>query len=58
MIKNGMTIAIEPMVNFGKLNVSIADDGWTVYASDRKTSAHFEHSIAIIDGKPEILTIS
>lgn len=55
-IKNGMTIAIEPMVNMGKFKVSVARDGWTVFASDRLPSAHFEHSIAIIDGKPEILS--
>ncbi|MBU2491335.1 MAG: type I methionyl aminopeptidase [Bacteroidetes bacterium] len=57
LIKNGMTIAIEPMVNQGNYSVSVADDGWTVFTSDKKTSAHFEHTIAIIDGKPEILTV-
>lgn len=57
LIKNGMTIAIEPMVNMGKRHVKVAPDGWTVYASDRKPSAHFEHTIAIIDNKPEILSI-
>ncbi len=56
-IKNGMTIAIEPMVNAGEHYVRVADDGWTVYAADLKPSAHFEHSIAIINGKPEILTV-
>jgi len=58
LIKEGMTIAIEPMVNAGKFEVSVAHDGWTVYASDKKPSAHYEHSIAIINGKPEILTRS
>ncbi len=58
VIKNGMTLAIEPMVNAGKHFVDVAKDGWTVFASDRKPSAHFEHSIAIIDGKPEILTVA
>lgn len=57
LIKNGMTIAIEPMVNLGNYGVNVADDGWTVYAADRKPSAHFEHTIAIIDGEPEILTV-
>ncbi len=57
LIKNGMTIAIEPMVNAGKHRVDVENDGWTVYASDRKPSAHFEHTIAIINGKPEILTV-
>jgi len=56
-IKNGLTIAIEPMVNLGSFNVDVANDGWTVRTSDRKPSAHFEHTIAIINGKPEILTV-
>jgi methionyl aminopeptidase len=58
LIKNGMTIAIEPMINIGTHKVNVADDGWTVYTADGKPSAHFEHSIAIIDGKPEILSVS
>ena len=57
LIKNGMTIAIEPMVNLGKYSVNVAEDGWTVFATDMKPSAHFEHTIAIIDGEPEILTV-
>lgn len=57
LIKNGMTIAIEPMVNLGSYSVNVAEDGWTVYATDGKPSAHFEHTIAIIDGEAEILTI-
>jgi len=56
VLKNGMTLAIEPMVNAGSYKVKIAEDGWTVYTSDGSPSAHFEHTIAIIDGKPEILT--
>lgn len=55
-IKNGMTLAIEPMVNMGTYKVFVADDGWTVYTADGSPSAHFEHTIAIIDNKPEILT--
>ena len=58
LIKNGMTIAIEPMVNIGTYKVNVADDGWTVYTTDKKPSAHFEHTIAIINGKPEILSVS
>lgn len=58
VIKDGMTMAIEPMVNAGTYRVNVANDGWTVYAADKKPSAHFEHSIAIINGKPEILTKS
>ncbi|MFA7228192.1 MAG: type I methionyl aminopeptidase [Melioribacteraceae bacterium] len=56
VIKNGMTLAIEPMVNMGSYRVIVAEDGWTVLTLDGKPSAHFEHTIAIIDGKPEILT--
>jgi methionyl aminopeptidase len=57
VLKEGMTLAIEPMVNLGKYNVEVAPDGWTVYAADGKPSAHFEHTIALINGKPEILTM-
>lgn len=56
VIKNGMTLAIEPMINLGVYKVTIDDDGWTVRTADGMPSAHFEHTIAIIDGKPEILT--
>ncbi|EIW16529.1 MULTISPECIES: type I methionyl aminopeptidase [Pelosinus] len=55
-LKAGMTLAIEPMVNLGTYEVKTLDDGWTVVTLDGKRSAHFEHSIAITDGKPEILT--
>ena len=55
-LKAGMTLAIEPMVNLGTHEVKTLDDGWTVVTLDSKRSAHFEHSIAITDGKPEILT--
>lgn len=55
-LKAGMTLAIEPMVNLGTHEVKTLDDGWTVVTLDGKRSAHFEHSIAITDGKPEILT--
>lgn len=56
-LKNGMTIAIEPMINLGRHEVKVLKDGWTVVTADKKPSAHFEHTIAIIDNKPEILTI-
>lgn len=56
-LKNGMTLAIEPMVNMGKYHVSIEPDGWTIVTADGKPSAHFEHTILIINDKPEILTI-
>jgi len=55
-LKNGMTLAIEPMVNLGSWRVKVAPDGWTVLTQDGLPSAHFEHTIAIVDGKPEILT--
>ncbi len=52
----GMTLAIEPMVNAGLPAVRILDDGWTVITEDRKPSAHFEHTVLVTDGEPEILT--
>jgi len=56
-LKNGMTLAIEPMVNMGKYNVKTNYDGWTVLTTDGLPSAHFEHSILVSNGKPEILTV-
>jgi len=53
----GMTLAIEPMVNAGGYEVFILDDNWTVVTKDGKKSAHFEHSILVKDGEPEILTM-
>jgi methionyl aminopeptidase len=58
VLKDGMTLAIEPMVNAGTWRVKIAADGWTVLTVDGKPSAHFEHTIAIVHGKAEILTLS
>lgn len=55
-IENGMVFAIEPMVNVGTYKVAILPDGWTVVTRDGKRSAHFEHSIAIVDGKAVILS--
>ena len=52
----GMTLAIEPMINAGQPGVRILDDGWTVVTADRKPSAHFEHTVLVTDGEPEILT--
>ena len=52
----GMVVAIEPMVNLGKAGVKFWDDGWTVSTLDGAPSAHFEHTVAIFKGKPEILT--
>jgi methionyl aminopeptidase len=56
LIKNGMCIAIEPMINMGSKNVVFEKDGWTVRTKDRKPSAHFEHTIAIVNGKADILS--
>jgi methionyl aminopeptidase len=55
-LKNGMALAIEPMVNMGLFHVHTASDGWTVYAADGKPSAHFEHTIVIDGTTPKILT--
>ena len=55
-IENGMVLAIEPMINVGSYKVVLHPDGWTVSTKDGKRSAHFEHSIAIVDGKPIILS--
>lgn len=52
----GMTIAIEPMVNLGDSSIRILDDGWTVITEDGKPSAHYENTVLITDGDPEILT--
>lgn len=52
----GMTIAVEPMINIGSPNVKVLDDDWTVVTSDGSLSAHYEHSIVIVDGEPILLT--
>ena len=56
LLKEGLVVAIEPMINLGTEKVDQLDDGWTIVTLDGKPSAHFEHNIAIIDGKPEILS--
>lgn len=55
-LKDGMVIAIEPMINMGSRNIKQLKDGWTIITADKKPSAHFEHNVALIDGKPEILS--
>ncbi len=55
-LKRGMILAIEPMVNAGKYKVQVLPDGWTVVTKDGSLSAHFEHSIAITDNGPDILS--
>lgn len=55
-LKEGMTLAIEPMVNAGGWEVRVGEDGWTILTQDGSPSAHYEHTIAILNGKAEILT--
>ncbi|MBN9283971.1 MULTISPECIES: type I methionyl aminopeptidase [Flavobacterium] len=52
----GMVVAIEPMINMGTKNIKHLKDGWTIVTRDGKPSAHFEHNVAIVDGKPELLS--
>lgn len=56
LLKKGMCIAIEPMINMGSKNIVFENDGWTVRTRDRKPSAHFEHTVAIRQGKADILS--
>ena len=56
-LQPGMTLAIEPMINMGRADVDWMDDDWTVVAQDRLPSAHYENTILITDGEPEILTM-
>ncbi|MDP3879647.1 MAG: type I methionyl aminopeptidase [Dehalococcoidales bacterium] len=55
-LKKGMTLALEPMVNAGGWRTRVGDDHWTVFTGDGSLSAHFEHTIAITDAEPEVLT--
>lgn len=55
-LRSGMTLAIEPMVNMGSFHVEVLADDWTVVTRDGKWSAHFEHTIAVTEGAPVILT--
>lgn len=55
-LKEGMVLAIEPMVNIGKPEVEVLEDGWTAVSSDRSFSAHFEHTVAITKDGPVVLT--
>lgn len=54
----GMTLAVEPMINAGRADVELLDDDWTVVTEDGSLSAHYENTILITDGEPEILTLS
>jgi methionyl aminopeptidase len=55
-LKSGMVLAIEPMVNEGSYEVKVLPDGWTVVTTDGKLSAHFEHSVAVTENGPDILS--
>lgn len=55
-MKEGLVLAIEPMINMGTEKVAQLEDGWTIVTQDGKPSAHFEHDVAIVGGKPEILS--
>lgn len=54
----GMTLAVEPMINLGRADVEWLDDDWTVVTEDGSISAHYENTILITEGEPEILTLS
>lgn len=56
LIKNGMCFCIEPMINMGSRNIVIGEDGWQCRTKDRKPSAHYEHTLAILDDRTHILT--
>jgi len=53
---NGMVVAIEPMINMGTRRIKQLKDGWTILTADGQPSAHFEHDVAMVDGKPELLS--
>jgi methionyl aminopeptidase len=55
-IQNGLTIAIEPMINLGTERVVQMDDQWTIVTADGLVSAHYEHDVAVVNGKPEVLS--
>ena len=56
LLKEGMVVAIEPMVNLGDAEVEVLADNWTVVARDHRLSAHFENTVAIVNGQPQVLT--
>ena len=53
---NGMVVAIEPMINMGTRRIKQLKDGWTILTADGKPSAHFEHDVALVDDKPQLLS--
>ena len=58
LLREGMVLAIEPMVNAGTSAVKVLKDGWTAVTADRKPSAHFEHSVVVREGGGEILSLT
>ena len=58
ILEPGMTLAIEPMVNLGRPDVVVLDDKWTVVTRDGKPSAHFEHTVAVLEEGAEVLTLA
>lgn len=55
-LKEGMVLAIEPMINLGTRSIRQLSDGWSIITADKRYSAHFEHDVAIVDGQPDILS--
>ena len=55
-LKEGLVLAIEPMINLGTKNVKTSSDGWTIVTTDGKPSAHYEHDIVVRKGKAEVLS--
>ncbi|MEY2963338.1 MAG: methionine aminopeptidase 1 [Bacteroidota bacterium] len=55
-IQEGLVIAIEPMINLGTQRIKQLPDGWTILTADGRNSAHFEHDVAVVDGKPDVLS--
>jgi methionyl aminopeptidase len=56
LLKPGMALAIEPMINLGSPNIRFLEDGWTAVTADKQPSAHFEHTVLVTEGDPKILT--
>ncbi len=57
LLRSGMVLAIEPMVNAGTFEVTCLEDGWTVVTRDGRPSVHFEHTVAVTEDGPDILTL-
>jgi methionyl aminopeptidase len=57
ILREGLVLAVEPMVNMGASEVTVLRDGWTVVTADGRPSAHFEHTIAVTENGPEVLTL-